>query len=204
MTIWQPRLADAPGPLYRRVALALREDLAKGRMQEGTRLPTHRELARALKTTVVTASRAYREAAAWGLVRGEVGRGTFGAAPTAGSRPPIPEDRDVVELTANFVTIGGDEAARLRQPAADARLLWHGLERRDPPGGDGGHRSAGAAWTRRGAWAPRAAEVVVTSGAQHAILVALSALARPGDVLYVEALTYPRIKRAARTPGLHV
>jgi DNA-binding transcriptional MocR family regulator len=207
MTIWQPRLADAPGPLYRRVALAVREDLAAGRLAAGTRLPTHRELARALKITVVTASRAYREAAAWGLVRGEVGRGTFVVTPAAGTRPPMPDRGDagdVVELTANFVKIAGDDNGAPRPLAADARLLWEGLERRDPPGGGGDHRSAGAAWVKRGAWAPRAAEVVVTSGAQHAILIALAALARPGDVLFVEALTYPGIKRAARTLGLQV
>jgi len=203
MTIWQPRLADAPGPLYRRVALALREDVAAGRLSAGARLPTHRELARALKTTVVTASRAYREAAAWGLLHGEVGRGTFVAPAAAGSRAPMPAAAaDVVELTANFVVIGGDGAGTPRPPAADARLLWEGLERRYPPGGSAEHRSAGAAWVRRGVWAPRAAEVVVTGGAQHAILVALAALARPGDALYVEALTYPGIKRAARTLGL--
>jgi DNA-binding transcriptional MocR family regulator len=204
MTIWQPRLADASGPLYRRVALAVREDVTIGRLAAGTRLPTHRELARALKITVVTASRAYREAAAWGLVRGEVGRGTFVVTAAPAPRLPMPDGGDIVELTANFVKIAGGDDGPPRQPATDARLLWEGLERRDPPGGGGGHRSAGASWVTRGAWAPRAAEVVVTSGAQHAILVALAALARPGDVLFVEALTYPGILRAARTLGLQV
>jgi DNA-binding transcriptional MocR family regulator len=201
MTMWHPRLTDVPGPLYRRVAAALREDIASGRLQAGTRLPTHRELARALKTTVVTASRAYREAADWGLVRGEVGRGTFVIAAAAGSRPSMPDGADLVDLTANFVTIGDDEAGVPPRLAADGRL-WEGLERRYPPGGGGEHRSAGAAWLRRGAWAPRAAEVVVTSGAQHAIFVALAALVRPGDAVYGEALTYPGINRAARTLGL--
>jgi DNA-binding transcriptional MocR family regulator len=203
MTMWKPRLAGQPGPLYRRLALALQEDIAAGRLRAGVRLPTHRELAHALKTTVVTASRAYREAAAWGLVRGEVGRGTFvaagGGSPATGSA-----SSDLVELTANFVTIRGGEPGALGQPAGDARLLWEGLERRDPPGGGAEHRSAGAAWVRRGAWVPRAAQVVVTGGAQHAIVVALAALARPGDVVYAEALTYPGIKTAARTLGLEI
>jgi DNA-binding transcriptional MocR family regulator len=203
MTMWRPRLTDAPGPLFRRVAAALREDVASGRLQAGARLPTHRELARALKTTVVTASRAYREAAGWGLVRGEVGRGTFVLAAAAGSGPlALPDGADVIDLSANFVAIGDDEAGVSRRLAADARLLWEGLERRYPPGGAGEHRSAGAAWVRRGAWAPRAAEVVVTSGAQHAIFVALAVLARPAGTLYVEALTYPGTERAARSLGL--
>src|SRR6202049_2024275 len=107
MTIWQPRLADAPGPLYRRVALAVREDVATGRLAAGTRLPTHRELARALKITVLTGSRPYREAAAWGLVHGEVGRGTFVVTAAAGPRPPMPDGGDIVGLTADFVEIAG-------------------------------------------------------------------------------------------------
>jgi len=215
MTSWEPRLADTPGPLYRRVAVALREDIVTGRLQPGARLPTHRELARALKTTIVTASRAYREAAAWGFVRGEVGRGTFVARATggreqAGALPPElagpggPAPADLVELTANFIETAAGEAGALRLRDGDARLLWEGLGRRHPPGGAGEHRAAGAAWLRRGSWAPRAAEVVITGGAQHAILVALAALARPGDLVYVEALTYPGIKTAARSLGLRL
>jgi DNA-binding transcriptional MocR family regulator len=202
MTMWKPWLAGSTGPLYRRVALAMEEDISAGRLQPGVRLPTHRELARALKTTVVTASRAYREAADRGLVRGDVGRGTF-VAPTAGGAL-VAAGPNLVELTANFVTIRGGAPGASRQESAGGPPLWEGLERRYPPGGAADHRSAGAAWVRRGSWAPRAAEVVVTSGAQHAILVALAALARPGDVVYAEALTYPGIKAAARTLGLEI
>jgi DNA-binding transcriptional MocR family regulator len=203
MTMWKPRLAGPPGPLYRRLALALQEDVASGRLQAGTRLPTHRELAHALKITVVTASRAYREAAAWGLVHGEVGRGTF-VLPGAGSRVTAAGAPDLVELTANFVNHRGGEPGALGRPDGDSRLLWEGLERLYPPGGAAEHRSAGAAWVRRRDWAPRATEVVVTSGAQHAILVTLAALARRGDVVYAETLTYPGIKTAARTLGLEL
>ncbi|HYL06023.1 MAG TPA: PLP-dependent aminotransferase family protein [Thermoanaerobaculia bacterium] len=184
------------------MALALQEDVSAGRLQAGARLPTHRELARALKTTVVTASRAYREAADRGLVRGELGRGTF-VAPAAGGAP-VSAGPDLIELTANFVTIRSGLPAAPRPASAGGRLFWEELERRYPPGGGAEHRSAGAAWVRRGTWAPRAAEVVVTSGAQHAILVALAALARPGGVVYAEALTYPGIKAAARTLGLEL
>jgi len=203
MTMWKPWLAGSSGPLYRRVALALQEDISAGRLQAGARLPTHRELARALKTTVVTASRAYREAADRGLVRGDVGRGTF-VAPAAAGGASLQAAPDLVELTANFVSVRSGLPDPPRQESAGGRQFWEELERRYPPGGSPQHRSAGAAWVRRGSWAPRAAEVVVTSGAQHAILVALAALARPGHVVYAEALTYPGIKAAARTLGLEL
>ncbi len=199
--MWKPWLSGETGPLYRRVALALQQDILAGRLPVGARLPTHRELARALSVTVVTASRAYREAADLGLVRGGVGRGTFVApAPARGAAPS--SGPSFVELTANYVTIPAGEPGALQYAAGDGRLLWEGLERRYPPGGGTEHRSAGAAWVGRGSWTPRAAEVVATSGGQHAILVALAALARPGEEVYVEALTYPGFLAAARTLGL--
>lgn len=204
MTIWEPRLADVPGPLYRRVAMALQQDIAAGRLQPGARLPTHRELARALATTVVTASRAYREAAASGLVRGQVGRGTFVASAAAGGVPTAPSSPDLLELNANYVLGAAGEPDMPRASTGEARLLRESLTQRYPAGGTAEHRTAAAAWLGRGGWAPRPAEVVITAGAQHAIFVALSALARPGDPLYVEALTYPGVKAAARTLGLHL
>jgi DNA-binding transcriptional MocR family regulator len=204
MTIWEPWLADAPGPLYRRVALALQQDITAGRLPPGARLPTHRELARALATTVVTASRAYHEAAAAGWVRGQVGRGTFVAPATAGGGPAASPTSKLVELNANYVVGAAGEPEAPRASTGEARRLRESLMQRYPAGGAAEHRAAAAAWLRRGAWAPRPAEVVVTAGGQHAIFVALAALARPGDPLYVEALTYPGVKVAARSLGLQL
>src|SRR5580765_7606221 len=77
MTPWTPDLARRKGPRYRAIADALADEVKAGRLKEGTRLPTHRDLAATLRVTVGTVSRAYAEAERRGLVRGEVGRGTF-------------------------------------------------------------------------------------------------------------------------------
>jgi DNA-binding transcriptional MocR family regulator len=224
MTIWAPRAADLPGPLYRRVAKALEEDIAAGRLPAGSRLPTHRELAKALDTTVVTASRAYREAATQGLIQGEVGRGTFVLGPASavlgsGTSALAPasaravaatagaglesnagreaaQDAELVDLTENYISAGLELARAPR--GAGAGLLWGTLQMRTPPGGTSADRAAGAAWMRAGAFAPRPEQIVVTAGAQHAIAAALGVLGRPGGLLYVESLTYPGIKAAAR------
>ena len=58
MTIWTPTLEEGP-PRYRAIADAIAEDLASGRLTHGDRLPTHRQLARALGVTVGTVSRGY-------------------------------------------------------------------------------------------------------------------------------------------------
>ena len=75
--MWEPDLAERPGPRYLAIVEALAEGLAAGALGRGARLPTHRDLADRLGVTVGTVSRAYAEAARRGLVSGEVGRGTF-------------------------------------------------------------------------------------------------------------------------------
>src|SRR5215472_18586915 len=77
MTSWLPDLSRRNGPRYRAIAEALAEDVREGRLADGARLPTHRDLAWKLRVTIGTVSRAYAEAERRGLIVGEVGRGTF-------------------------------------------------------------------------------------------------------------------------------
>src|SRR5262245_49570091 len=78
MTLWAPTLRQSPpGPLYQRIADQLERDIGDGLLVAGSRLPTHRDLARRLGVTVVTVTRAYATAAERGLIESTVGRGTF-------------------------------------------------------------------------------------------------------------------------------
>ena len=77
MTIWRPDLRHRSGPRYRAIADAVADDVARGALEEGARLPTHRDLAAVLGVTVGTVSRGYAEAQRRGLISGEVGRGSF-------------------------------------------------------------------------------------------------------------------------------
>src|ERR1044071_9832604 len=77
MTMWLPNLEGRRGPVYRRIADAIDEDVQKGALRAGARLPPHRDLADHLGVTVTTITRAYAEASRRGLISGHVGRGTF-------------------------------------------------------------------------------------------------------------------------------
>ena len=59
------------------------------------------------------------------------------------------------------------------------------------------HRAAGCSWLARCGVRVAPSRVVLTAGSQHALFVALATLARPGDEILTEALTYPGLKSAA-------
>jgi DNA-binding transcriptional MocR family regulator len=203
-TMWRPDLKERSGPRYLAIADALAEDLARGVLPRGARLPTHRELAHRLGVTVGTVSRAYAEATRRGLVAGEVGRGTFtlepgpdyvplgGAVSSAGrpfdlsvNHPPVPASeshRGVLQATLRKLAERPDLGRLMAYPPDHGHLA---------------HREAGAAWIRRSGLPASPENVVVCSGSQHAVATILATLLQPGDQVLTERLTYPGMKAVA-------
>ncbi|MEU4747014.1 GntR family transcriptional regulator, partial [Actinosynnema sp. NPDC023658] len=64
-------------PTYKSLVDEFAAAIRRGELAPGTRLPTHRDLARERRLALATATRVYAELAAMGLVVGERGRGTF-------------------------------------------------------------------------------------------------------------------------------
>jgi DNA-binding transcriptional MocR family regulator len=205
MTIWNPELVDS-GPLFLEITRALESDIRGGRLRTGDRLPTHRELAERLGVNVGTVSRAYAEGRRRGLIRGEVGRGTFVAGESATPLRPIDPtlESDTIDLGINLPLSepGPDLRAALRA-LAEAPNLEHRLSYRDP-GGAARTREAGATWLRRCGLDFSPSQVVVCSGSQHAILVALASVVGPGEEVLCETLTYPGFIGVARLLGLRL
>lgn len=189
---WTPRIAADSLPLYVAIADAIADDAESGRLAAGTRMPTHRALASALGVDVTTVSRAYAEARRRGLIAGHVGRGTY----VRGTRPPLVAARSagIVDLTVNLPPEPSDVCdAAMRKTLGDlsrsadiASLLTYA-----PFGGSAPHRVAGAAWCADRGVAASPDRVLVTGGAQQAVISVLSAHCEPGDVVITESLTYP-------------
>ncbi len=210
MTNWLPDLADRKGPRYRAIADALADDVASGRLPAGARLPTHRDLAYRLGVTVGTITRAYAEAEKRGLIGGEVGRGTFvqGHRLTPPSDPftwTPPAGPSVVNMT-----VVKPEQALAGQAfgptlSAIAAAGAAGLLDYAPHAGLPAHRAAGAQWlARQHRVAATPDQVLLTTGAQNAMAVALAAVARPGDVVLTERLTNYGMKTLAAVEGYHL
>jgi DNA-binding transcriptional MocR family regulator len=209
MTIWLPELARWPGPRYLALAEAIAQDITEGALAEGIRLPPQRDLAYRLGVTVGTVSRAYAVAAQRGLVTGEVGRGTYvRARPAAPGRPDLIGDGggDLIKLTVNAPPDPSYRALLaqgLGEVAANAGALEELLSY-TPKRGFADHRAAAAAWIGRVGVAASPEQVIITGGAHQAIVAAFAALARPGDSILVEALTYAGVCHVAERLGLRL
>ena len=206
--MWTPELPTTAGtalPLYLAIVRELEADMGRGRLRAGDRLPTHRELARALSIATGTVTRAYAEAERRGLVHGEVGRGTFVGTPSTevvelGTPERTPPE--VVELAVDLPLHAHDPdlGAALRE--LGARPDAAELQRYHDPAGTPRHRSAGAAWARTFGVECEPDRTLVCAGAQHALTVALLSVAEPGDLVCATELSYPGL--AAIAERLHL
>jgi len=203
--MWTPRLASETLPLYVAIADAIAADAEAGRLAPGTRLPTHRALAKTLGIDVTTVSRAYAEARRRGLIVGHVGRGTYVRGGRPASLPAVAAPP--IDLTVNLPPEPSevcDDAMRrsladlARSPAIAALLAYA------PAGGRAEHREAGRMWCAERGVTSATERVFVCGGAQQALTAILSAHCEPGDTILTELLAYPGFLAAARTLRLRV
>lgn len=206
--MWVPPLNGPEGAsLYRQIVQGLADDVAAGRLIPGERLPPHRDLADRLGVARGTVAKAYAEAERLGLVRGGVGSGTFVLAPDAGTRayssllePPVIAS----DLTTNapLSEVDADPAGALRELANRPDRM--ALLRYQSNFGMRRHRLAGTQWVARLGLPVAPDQVIVCSGAQHAIFVTLAHLTQPGDAVLVEEWSYPGLLGIAETLRLRL
>src|SRR5688500_3509370 len=169
MTIWSPRLAPGASK-YIALADAIAADVSGGKLRPGDRLPTHRDLADALRVTVGTVSRGYAEARRRGHVLGEVGRGTFVRGSVAAPTPEADGADGLVDLSVNHPAVLAPlvEETALRGALTSLAGIddLAALLRYPPDGGAPRHREAGAAWIGLSGLEAPAGRVVVCSGSQ--------------------------------------
>ena len=124
MTIWPPSREQLTRPVYRAIAQAMVDAVEAGEIREGARLTPHRTLAYQLGVSVHTVSRAYEELTRLGLIRGEVGRGSY---VTSGpSEPPMPwqtidGDGGIIDLSMLVPVLTSKHEETMRAAIADMR-----------------------------------------------------------------------------------
>jgi DNA-binding transcriptional MocR family regulator len=187
---------------------ALAKQIRGGRLAAGTRLPTHRQLAAENGIAVVTATRVYAELAAMGLVSSEQGRGTF--VRDLATAPGVGGDQhsvavDTTDLSFNSPSVPG-QADLLRQALRDLATAGDldALLRYQPHRGRAQDRAAVARHLGKRGLTTGRERVLIVNGAQQGLAVTAMALLEPGDVVAVDAITYPGFTVLARTLGLEL
>lgn len=206
--MWRPDPALIRRPAYLSLADQFARAIHDGRLENGTRLPTHRRLADDLHLSVQTISRAYEELIRRGLVAGEIGRGTFVQTSKPEPDPPYLPERlgEVVDLS-----ILKPVCETMHQEKMKQALGW--LSENLPAGAALSfrpnvvfprHRAAAVEWLRQCGLETSPLNVSVTNGATAGMTVALMAAAPPGSTVATEAIGHHTLVPLATYLGFNL
>ncbi|WP_138467009.1 PLP-dependent aminotransferase family protein [Poseidonocella sp. HB161398] len=192
---WEPRLSGS-GPASEQLVAALAGEILDGRLEAGDRLPAQRDLAWRLEIGLGTVTKAYGILERRGLIRTVKGRGTF-VSLVQTRRGPL------IDLSHNVPPAVLSERSLARTLGSLSKRIDAGLfSGYPPPGGHDEHRRLMAAWLGRLGMAADPDGLVLTSGALHAISVAVTAATGGRGTLLTEAQSYPGVIELARHRGL--
>ena len=196
---WAPPLSRLGKPRYLAIADAIAEDIRNGKLAPLDRLPPQRKLARRLDVDFTTVARGYIEAQKRGLIESRVGQGTFVRAPAKRRHGPVARHPEIVDLSMNLPPEPDDPDLLDRMQdgleALGSDLVY--LMRYQGFGGVQADKDAAAHWLRHRTLIPQHDRLFIAPGAHPALLGILGVVARAGDVLLSESLTYPGARSIA-------
>lgn len=203
---WTPDFRDATGPLYKIIAEKLENDINKGVLAPGTKLPPQRELADFLDINVSTVSRAFKLCEQKGFLCAEVGNGTFVASDAAANPYLIAEDGadGIIEMGSVFPenTVNREINVQLQKMMSEpdfGKLFQYGR-----PGGTPWQKETAAKFMKKAHFYVEPEHVLLANGGQNAIAAILAGMFQAGDRIGTDELTYSGIKTAANMLGIRL
>ncbi|HMD49408.1 MAG TPA: PLP-dependent aminotransferase family protein, partial [Bryobacteraceae bacterium] len=221
--------AVTEAPLYVRIAESLTQQMARGALRPGDRVPSLRELSRQRQVSISTALQAYLWLETRGFLEARPQSGFYVRAPysslipepqfdaaqprpnLAGPKALLTDLIDALNDPAN-VPFGAGTASPELFPNRRLNLILRHIVHRHPdhstryifpPGYEPLRRQVARRALALGCgFSPR--EVTITSGAQEGLNLAMRAVARPGDVIAVESPTFFGVLQSAESLGLEV
>jgi DNA-binding transcriptional MocR family regulator len=216
--------------LYETLAETIREQIARGVMREGEKIPSVRRTSQQHNLSISTVIRAYLLLESRGVIESRPQSGYFvragqqdAASSTSSSRPPAiqPTAENLSSyalVLSNLRMINCQNSVPLGSPYPDpslfpearisqlARGLYKRRERQEligalPPGHPELIRQIARRHLETGL-AIDAAEIIITEGATEAINLCLQAVARSGDAIAVEAPAYYAVLHAIARMGM--
>lgn len=201
---WFPTLQNTGKPRFLEIADSIEEAVRSGELAASQRLPPQRKVAERLGIDFTTVSRGYAEAQARGLLDSHVGRGTFVKEQRQTIEKPDPRRVREEDLSMNMPPEPSDPEllTRMREglQAVSANLVP--LLRYQSTTGGEQDKAAASSWLSMRGMVPRLDRVSITPGAHATMTAIFSTIARAGDVILCEAVTYPGLRAIAGRLGL--
>ncbi|MGB3908942.1 MAG: PLP-dependent aminotransferase family protein [Pseudolysinimonas sp.] len=192
----------ANGPAYAALADRVRLLILDGRITLGTRLPAERELAAQLGLSRTTVSAAYADLRDSGYLDSLRGSGSVARLPSRGGIVPDVFVTDQLDFS-KAVLPAHPAVADAAQRAVAALPSFLDESGFDPMGMRLARQAIADRYTARGL-PTDADEVLITVGAQHAIVLLAHTLLSRGDRAIIESPSFPHAVEAIRAAGARV
>jgi DNA-binding transcriptional MocR family regulator len=196
---WTPDLSTSNRPRYLALADRIATDIQIGALVIGDRLPPQRKLAERLGIDFTTVARGYAEAQKRGLIRSRKGQGTFVRRARTPSLAPFRPRSDWVDLSMNLPPEPTEPELIDRMRAG-----WDAVGRELVPllryqafGGSPAEKDTALHWLNRRGLSPALERIYIAPGAHSALVGILGVLAKPGQVILSEQITYPGVRSIA-------
>ncbi|NVK19027.1 MAG: PLP-dependent aminotransferase family protein [Methylocystaceae bacterium] len=199
---WYPHHLDSQKAVYLAIVEAIEQDLARGVLKGGDKLPAQRQLAARLGIDFTTVTRAYQEGKKRGLLVARMGQGTFVRALQSQENPgdqlidmgmnipPLPQDKRLIE--------------RMQRDMAQVvlRLPEQSLFGYKDFFGTFEDRTLVAHWVAKRYRSAQADNLLICPGTQGTLLALLGHLGGKGISICCEEFTYPGFKAVAENLGI--
>lgn len=187
---WKPNKALLKFPIYISLAELLEQDILSGRLPPKTKLPPQRELADFLDVNLSTITRAFKLCETKGLIYAAVGSGTYVSPNAALPNPDIQEIAEYIDLGLikpyyQFNSIVADTARTILQGPKSDKLFEFSFTL-----GTTYHKQVAQKWLTNFQITVAMEDIILTSGTQNALAIALLSLFRSGDKIATDSYTY--------------
>lgn len=190
---WKPDRKRLTRPYYRSIADAMEHDIINGVLEPNTKLPPQRELADFLDINLSTVTRAYKVCELKGLIYATVGKGTYVSSKNRNENVLLRNGN-----TTRIIELGTIQpfyqlnsiVLKAAQKIFEKPYAMNLLEYVQPLDSTKYLESA-RLWLRKFNLEVATDNIIITSGGQNALSIALISLFQPGDKIAVDSYTYP-------------
>ncbi|WP_133136733.1 PLP-dependent aminotransferase family protein [Legionella rowbothamii] len=203
MIYWTPRFSRKVKSKYMQIVEALAEDIENGLLMNGARLPSQRQIAKALDIDLTTVTRALNEAARRGLIEAKRGDGTH-VRQTSQQKEGVQVPSEL-DLSMNIAPQPDDLNKKFSQILNGLLLNKSSFSLGYQESNHSQHHLYGASlWFKPRLGFIDKERIVIAAGAQNALFSLCNLLFKPNSLICAGEFTYPGLKAIATNQQLRL